>query len=126
MLDQVLDFLQRSMTVSVIRVMVMMLVLVSRTMMMVVIVRVRMGVFLMLLTAAAIDDLNMIRADTSAQDPRDPNLVVDPQRSEGRTKCVERHTSIQQCAEHHVASGTGKAVEIHHARHQSRPVSRTE
>src|SRR5262249_4339096 len=124
--DQMLDFFQRSMPMRGARVMMVMLVLVSRTVMMAVIVRVLMGVFGMLLMTAPIDHLNMIRADAGAENARNLDLVVDAQRSEGRAKCVQRHTGIQQCAEHHVAGGTGKTVEVHHARHQSRPVSRTE
>jgi hypothetical protein len=78
MLDQALDLLQRSMTVTRPRVMVVMLVLVSGTVMMIVSVLVRVREFLMLMMIATVNDLNMICADAGAENARDPDFVVDP------------------------------------------------
>ena len=64
--------------------------------------------------------------DPGPQDPLDDELMADAEAAQRLADAVQRQAGVQQGTEHHVAGRAGKAVEVHHARHQRRPVSLNE
>ena len=63
------------------------------------------------------DDLDMGTRNTGPNHARRDEIVIETEAAERGPHHIDRHTGIDERAEHHVAGRAGKAVEVDHPRH---------